>query len=225
MTRPSDDAPPPLGTQTAHGARRTVARTLDVRYLCFLPAGYDSSRRWPLLLFLHGSGERGADVSLVARHGPPKIVAERPDLPFIVVSPQADAERSWSTWALHAVLEDVAERYEVDADRVYLTGMSMGGFGAWDLAMEFPDRFAALAPVCAHGNPSGVCALRHVPVWAFHGARDDVVSLAGAQQLVDRLRACGGDVRFTVYPETGHDAWTETYANPALYEWLLGHHR
>lgn len=225
MTRMPDDAPPRLGAQTAHAARRTVVRALDVRYLLFLPSGYDPSRRWPLLLFLHGSGERGADVSLVARHGPPKIVAERPDLPFIVVSPQTDEERSWSTWALHAVLEDVAERYTVDADRVYLTGMSMGGFGVWDLAMEFPDRFAALAPVCAHGNPSGVCALRHVPVWAFHGARDDVVSLAGAQQLVDRLRACGGDVRFTVYPDAGHDAWTETYANPALYEWLLGQHR
>jgi predicted peptidase len=211
--------------QTAETFRRTVTREMSGRYLLYLPADYDASRRWPLILFLHGSGERGDDVSRVARHGPPKLLAAGDDLPCIVVSPQADSERTWSTWQLDALLEEVAERYAIDDARIYLTGLSLGGYGAWDLAMEFPRRFAALVPVSAQGNPSGVAALRHLPVWAFHGALDDVVPMAGARRMVDDLREAGGDVRFTVYPELGHDAWTRAYEEPALYEWMLAQRR
>lgn len=206
-----------------------VVRDVGARYLIYLPANYDPSggARWPLLLFLHGAGERGADLARVKIHGPPKLLDARPDFPFVVVSPQAEGDSIWSSLALDALLDDVIDRYAIDPDRVYGTGLSMGGYGLWQLAMEFPHRFAAIAPVSAGAVPSGACALRHLPIWVFHGRRDDIVPLDRATQLVDRIRNCegGGDVRLTVYDDAGHDAWTRTYENAELYAWLLQHRR
>ena len=207
-----------------------VTRDVSARYLLFLPRGYDRDRgeRWPLLLFLHGAGERGDTLSRVTIHGPPRFLASRPDFPFVVVSPQARPDSIWSNLALDALIDDVVARYRLDPDRVYVTGLSMGGYGAWQLAMEFPRRFAALVPVSAGAVPSGACALKHLPIWVFHGAKDDIVPLDRAQQLVTRIRACpgaSGELRFTVYPDATHDAWTRTYDDPALYEWLLRQRR
>ena len=210
--------------------RGRVTRDVGARYLLYLPRGYDRARaeRWPLLLFLHGAGERGDTLARVATHGPPKFLASRPDFPFVVVSPQARPDSIWSNLALDALIDDVVARYRLDPDRIYVTGLSMGGYGAWQLAMEFPRRFAALVPVSAGAVPSGACALKHLPIWVFHGARDDIVPLDRAQQLVTRIRACpgaSGALRFTVYPDATHDAWTRTYDDPALYEWLLRQRR
>ncbi len=177
------------------------------------------------MLFLHGAGERGDDLELVKKHGPPKLIEAGQDFPFIVVSPQAPAEQWWSTVFLDALLQEITATYRVDMDRVYATGLSMGGFGTWDLAMTFPDRFAAIAPICGGGNAYSVCVIKDLPIWNFHGAKDPVVPLARSQEMVDALQRCSGDVRFTIYPDAGHDAWTETYDNPALYEWLLAHRR
>ena len=125
-----------------------------------------------------------------------------------------------------ALLDDVAARYVVDERRVYLTGLSMGGYGSWHLAAKHPGRFAAVVPICGGGAwhagfPSKVQVLRETPVWVFHGAKDGTVPLSESEVLVVKLRECGGDVRFTVYLEAGHDSWTDTYSNPELYEWLL----
>ena len=213
---------------------RQVTRTLDVRverqfegdYLIYLPANYDASREWPLLLFLHGAGERGDDVSRVALHGPPKLIRNATlDLPFIVVSPQVPEERIWSVRFLDALLEDIVQTHSVDKDRIYVTGLSMGGYGTWELALEFPHRFAAIAPISGGGTAPGACTLRHLPIWAFHGARDQVVPPYNTDDFVTRLRACDGHIRYTRYEDAGHDAWTRTYADPALYEWLLSHRR
>jgi predicted peptidase len=215
-------------------AGRQVERTLDVRverefqgeYLIYLPADYDASREWPLLLFLHGAGERGDDVSRVAFHGPPKLIREATlDLPFIVVSPQVPEDRIWSVRFLDALLEEIARTHSVDEDRIYVTGLSMGGYGTWELAMEFPHRFAAIVPISGGGTAPGACTLRHLPVWAFHGALDEVVPPWNTDDFVTRLRACDGHIRYTRYEDAGHDAWTRTYADPALYEWLLSHRR
>jgi predicted peptidase len=129
-----------------------------------------------------------------------------------------------------ALLDDLLGRYAVDRDRIYLTGLSMGGYGTWYLGTEHANRFAAIAPICGggywfHGFPERVCRLRDTPVWAFHGAQDDVVPLGESETLVDTLRQCGGTVELTVYPDAGHDSWTATYANPALYQWFLAHTR
>ncbi len=207
-----------------------MVRQVRLNYLLFLPAGYNpnGAKRWPLILFLHGMGERGNtldDLELVKKHGIPKLVDQRPDFPFIAVSPQCPKRTFWDheVESLNALLDEVIAAHAVDAHRVYLTGLSMGGFGAWALATAYPERFAAIAPICGGGDPETVCALKDVPVWVFHGAKDPVVPLSESEQMVAALKACGGDVRFTVYPDAEHDSWSETYANPALYEWFLAH--
>ncbi len=217
--------------QEAHWVEVEVADALN--YLLALPKGYgdDPARKWPLILFLHGAGERGEDLELVKKHGIPKL-AEGGDLPFIAVSPQCPCETWWSDHipALLALLDDVAARYAVDERRVYLTGLSMGGYGSWHLGAKHPERFAAVAPICGGGSwhagfPAKVQALKGTPVWVFHGAKDPTVPLRESQVLVDKLTECGGNVRFTVYPEAGHDSWTAAYNDPALYEWLLEQHK
>ncbi len=115
----------------------------------------------------------------------------------------------------------MVERYKVDKDRVYVTGLSMGGFGTWSLAGFSPDRFAALAPICGGGDPNTVRRFAHVPVWVFHGAKDPVVPLAASEKMVEALKKAKGNVKVTIYPEAGHDSWSEAYANSELYEWLL----
>jgi predicted peptidase len=122
---------------------------------------------------------------------------------------------------LNALLDEIVASYAVDVDRVYLTGLSMGGYGAWHLGIQYPDRFAAVVPIAGGGDPGQVCALKDVPVRAFHGALDDVVAPGETQEMVAALEACDGDVQFTLYPDVYHDSWTQTYANPDLYEWLL----
>ncbi|HPD14850.1 MAG TPA: prolyl oligopeptidase family serine peptidase [Planctomycetota bacterium] len=203
-----------------------VTKRVACRYLLYLPKGYERGRRrWPLLLFLHGAGERGRDLELVKKHGPPRRLAEGHDLPFIVVSPQCPGGRWWSDDVLAALLDDVIAHHRVDERRVYLTGLSMGGYGAWSLACEHPERFAAIAPVCGGGNRLLAHKLKDVPVWAFHGAHDDVVPLAESEKMVKAVQAAGGKAKLTVYPHAGHDAWTATYANPDLYTWLLRHRK
>jgi predicted peptidase len=170
-------------------------------------------QRWPLMLFLQGAGERGDDLQLVKRHGVAKIVEEQPAFPLLVVSPQCPPTEAWAPEPLLALLDDIEQHYDVDPERLYVTGLRMGGFGTWTVAIAAPDRFAAVAPICG-GDPSRVGVLRHLPVWAFHGARDPIVPLQRTVEMVEALRQCGGNVRFTVYPEAGHDAWTAMYANP-----------
>ena len=208
---------------------QTYQHTLELRYLLFLPQDYGKKpdEKWPLILFLHGIGERGDDLELVKVHGIAKIVETRPDFPFVVVSPQCPNGTLWSDHhlSLKGMLEQVIGSYAVDPDRVYLTGLSMGGYGTWSLAMTYPELFAAIAPICGGGMPEWVFLLKDMPVWAFHGAEDPAVPVERGQRMVDALRAAGGDVRFTVYPGCGHDSWTQTYEDPQLYEWFLQHKR
>ena len=204
-------------------------QTVRLRYLLFLPQDYGTGigEKWPLILYLHGVGERGDDLELVNIHGIPKIVERQPDFPFIALSPQCPNETTW--WDHHltlkGLLDEIVANYAVDEARIYLTGLSMGGYGTWGLATAYSKLFAAIAPICGSGLPEFAFQLKDVPVWAFHGADDDLVELEAGQRMVDALRACGGNVRFTVYPGVGHDSWPPTYDNPALYEWLLKHRR
>ncbi len=205
----------------------TVTRDLACSYLLYLPADYgrDAQQRWPLILFLHGAGERGNNLDLVKKHGLPKILQNRTDFPFIVVSPQCPRGQWWNNQVLIGLLDEIMARYAVDPRRVYLTGLSMGGFGTWSLAIEYPDRFAAIAPICGGGIPYQLDRIRHVPVWAFHGARDNIVPLFESKRMVETLERMGGQAMLTVYPQAEHDSWTATYNNPKLYEWFLEHRR
>jgi predicted peptidase len=206
--------------QVRHFDKNITVR-VQYNYWLFLPKGYsDHGKRWPLMLFLHGAGDAGTNLERVRILGPPKIVESQPDFPFILVSPQSPV-RSWDLDALNALLEDVIHRYHADKDRIYLTGASMGGSGTWALAAAHPEKFAAIAPVCGTGNPADAPKLAQMPIWIFHGAKDPVVPLAHDQAMFDALKAAGNHAKFTIYPNAKHDAWTETYNNPELYQWLL----
>jgi predicted peptidase len=217
------------GGQSEQMLEKQITKTIRLGYLLYLPKGYgqEKEQKWPLMLFLHGAGERGDSLDLVKKHGPPKLIGAGREFPFIVVSPQCPAESWWPEQieALVALLDDIQAKYAVDPDRVYLTGLSMGGFGSWALGCRHPGRFAAVAPICGGGERFLASRLKNVPVWAFHGAKDPVVPLQASTEMVEALKRAGGDVRLTVYPEAEHDSWTETYDSPELYEWFLSHHR
>ena len=195
------------------------------QYLLYLPENYSSKDDWPLMLFLHGAGERGDSLELVKTHGPPKLVETNKSFPFVLISPQCPEGDRWSSEKqlefLTALLDDIVENYRIDSKRIYLTGLSMGGYGTWSLAIKHPNKFAAIAPICGGGNPEKVCEIKRVPTWVFHGAKDNVVPLKRSEEMVSALKACDGNVQLTVYPEENHDSWTETYDNPKLYEWFL----
>lgn len=198
--------------------------SLQLNYLLFLPENYSEKQKYPLIFFLHGAGERGSDPELLKLHGIPKVVEEKPDFPFIAVSPQCPLGRWWTNYDpafFNGLLENVILTHSVDTDRLYLTGLSMGGYGCWHFAIACPDRFAAIVPICGGGDPSKVCVLKDVPIWVFHGAKDSTVLPRESIKMVDALKECGGKVKFTLFPNADHDAWTRTYNSPRLYEWLL----
>ncbi len=225
--------------QTAQHFLLERKQVLATDYLLFLPAGYDADteKRWPLILFLHGSGERGTNVWLVAKHGPPKIDTTETNFQFIVVSPQCPEGKIWSTDLLLALLDEVESKYAVDTHRVYLTGLSLGGYGTWNLGLSHPDRFAAIAPVCGGGetlliklagdlNSAQLAQFKTLGIWAFHGGKDPTVSPDESERMVNALEKAGcEDVKLTIYPEAQHDSWTQTYANPELFAWFLEHTR
>jgi predicted peptidase len=216
---------PQAGKQQPQKFEKQVTIHLD--YLAYVPKDYDKDpgKKWPLIVFLHGAGERGTEIEKVKVHGPPKI-AEAKALPFVIVSPQCPPEQWWDVPVLSVWLDEVMSKYRVDPDRVYLTGLSMGGFGTWSWAEAHPKRFAAIAPICGGGDAFRARALRNTPVWCFHGEKDPTVPIRASEQMVEAVKNAGNnDVKFTRYPEAGHDSWTATYDNPELYEWFLQHHR
>ncbi|MFC1758265.1 prolyl oligopeptidase family serine peptidase [Planctomycetota bacterium] len=209
------------GTQVSK--LETVTRSSTLRYLLYLPKDYDQQAKHPVLLFLHGAGERGADLSSVKVHGPPKLIEQGKSFPFIVVSPQCEDGEWWDAGELSGLLDSIQNNYKVDRDRVYVTGLSMGGFGAWALALLEPNRFAAIVPICGGGNAVAAEYGKRVnaAIWAFHGAKDDAVPLEESQRMIDAMNRHDVDAKLTVYPETAHDSWTETYENEEVYRWLL----
>ena len=230
------DKATPEPMQTAKQFASKTTKETKLNYLLFLPKGYEanSAKRWPLIYFLHGAGERGTDVWRVATHGPPKRVATHPEFPFIVVSPQCPEGQIWSKDVLIALLDEIVSKYNVDTGRIYLTGLSMGGYGTWDLGLTYPERFAAIVPICGGGelitillaNGEKGQALRSLGVWAFHGGKDPVVPLQESERMVNFLKKAGvQEAKLTVFPETGHDSWVEAYNEPELYDWLLAHER
>jgi len=203
-------------------------------YLLYLPEryGHDPTQRWPLILFLHGRGESGTDPQVIKNYGLPRLIDEQSHFSFVVVSPQCSDETRWTDHAdeLIALLDNTISNFAVDQSRVYLTGLSMGGEGAWYLGTLHPSRFAAIVPICGPipefpGFPEKVCALQDVPIWVFHGAKDDRVPVSNSEVLAATLKESGGNVRLTIYPEAGHNSWDAAYSDPELYQWFLKHTR
>ncbi len=211
--------------QVARRLKREV--TVELDYLLYLPEGYEDKEAWPLIVFLHGVGERGENIDAVRRQGLPKMIDAGKQLPFVVVSPQCHRRFWWPQIGreVMTLVDEIIETHKVDPSRVYLTGLSMGGYGTWSVGCMFPERFAAILPICGGGEPFIAETLKDTPVWAFHGDADPVVPLRESQRMVDAINRAGGNARLTIYPGVGHDAWTQTYSNDAVYEWLLSHRK
>jgi predicted peptidase len=241
MAEPSNEITIKLGKQLSQSLTIQVAdgdikQDVTIRYLLFVPEGYENNQQpWPLLLFLHGLGESSdTDLDRVKIHGPAKMVETQPDFPFVLVTPQcpppgkekADIVKAWKPAQLIQLVDLVARKLRIDDTRIYVTGLSMGGYGTWRLAAAHPERFAAILPICGGGEPDTMTArLRGVPIWAFHGAKDSVVPVSESEKIVDAVTNAGGNVRLTVYADAGHDSWTQTYSNPEVYDWLLSHQK
>jgi predicted esterase len=206
------------------GVQAKKSFSKEMKYLLYLPDGYmqDGEQRWPVIIFLHGAGERGDDLEIVKIHGPPKLVEAGKKMPFIVASPQLAFGEWWSPDMVAWLTKELISNLKVDPERVYLTGLSMGGYGTWETASKYPELYAAIAPICGRGDPSSTWKLRHIPTWIFHGAKDTVVPIKHSDDMNKALKKYG-NVKYTIYPETDHDSWTETYLNEELYRWFLSH--
>ena len=195
-------------------------------YISWLPAGYekDETKRWPLIVFLHGSGERGRNAEALRDTAFAKRLLNDPQ-PAIVVAPQCPPDEWWLTSALERFTDQMLKKYRVDPDRIYVTGMSMGGIAIWSWASANPGRFAALAPVCGAGDPDGAGRLSATQIWAFHGVKDPSVPVTESECMAAAVRAAGGQAKLTLYPDAGHDCWNQAYAEPDLFRWMLGQRR
>ncbi len=210
-----------MGVQCLLAQQTKEKFVIEQEYLKYLPEGYDADdeKKWPLMVFLHGSGERGTDIEKVKVHGPPMLVEKGKKFPFIILSPQA--KTGWDEDMLYQMILDFVSKNRVDTNRIYLTGLSMGGYGTWKLAQKHPEMFAAIVPICGGGDSKKAWKLRHTPVWCFHGKLDGVVPLSESETMINALRPLNSNVKFTVYPETYHDSWIQAYNDPELYKWLL----
>lgn len=210
------------------GVQQAVKKGFVYSHWLYLPENYGKrDKKWPLILFLHGAGETGTELENVKRIGPPKLLdcdKHKDIVPelyqFIVVSPQTPAY-GWNPSLLSDLLDEVIAEHAIDTRRIYLTGISMGGNGAYVFASYYPEFFAALLPIAAWGGEARMRNIVSIPTWAFHGDKDNVIPLSAGKLTVDQLKKLGGDVRFTVYPGIGHDSWSETYLTPEVYKWLL----
>jgi predicted peptidase len=197
------------------------------QYHIYYPASYHhtTDKEWPLILFLHGAGERGEDLKLVKQQGLPKYLQGKADFPFVVAYPQCPSHSYWQIPLLSAWLTRVLAEVRADKSRIYVTGISMGGYGTWQWATASPDQFAAIIPICGGGEVAMAHKLVNMPIWAFHGKKDDIVPVEATVEMAEAVHAAGGKVKLTIYPDLKHDSWTETYNNPAIYDWLLQHRR
>jgi predicted peptidase len=213
--------------QQSHNFKKKVARNVSGKYLLFLPEDYGKTKkRFPLIMYLHGGSLRGDDVEKVRTLGLPQLLEQDKKFPFIVVSPLCPTGEIWTdTEMLIGILDEVASNYYVDAERVYLTGHSMGGRGTWYLAYKYPERFAAIAPMSAISTISAwTSKLKNVPVWVFHGTKDNIVPIEESKTMVDALKSVGGNVTFTELADRNHFI-LDTYEDKQLYEWFLQNRR
>ena len=238
ITAPDNKAlpTPAAGQQSAQFFATQIRRDVQLKYLLYLPKNYytDPTQRFPLVLFLHGAGERGTDLQKVTVHGPQKLAAAGQDLPYILVSPQCPDGQVWDDEALFKLLEQVEATWRIDPRRIHVTGLSMGGSGTWAMITKHPELFASAAPICGSGDRVRPLlyttaqreALKSLSIRVYHGGKDSTVPLSESERMVDQFKRSGAaDIQLTVYPEAGHDAWTQAYGTPAFFEWMLQQHR
>jgi predicted peptidase len=200
----------------------------EVKYIVFVPKDYDGSKEFPVILFLHGAGETGTDGKRQAEVGLGKAIRKKQEkFPFITVFPQSQ-KGGWGANSAEgkraiAILEEVEKDYKTDKKRVYLTGLSMGGFGTWSQAVAHPKRWAAIAPICGGGDPNSADKIKDIPCWCFHGDADTSVNVQKSRDMIKALKDAGANPKYDEYPKVGHNSWDRAYATAELYEWFLKH--
>jgi len=243
---PSANNAPPSDPNKAFEPREFVGTNgVPLKYRLIKPLGYQPGKKYPLVLFLHGAGERGDDNAITLKHAAKDFAdpARRAKYPAYIVIPQCPKDKKWSEvdWSKESstlpesasdslqsvkeLLDEMVENAGVDNDRIYVTGLSMGGYGTWDAIARYPGFFAAAVPICGGGDPKTVDRFKKLPIWCFHGGKDTVVKPIRSQEMIAALKGIGSDVRYTEYPDAGHDSWSATYSNPELYEWLFSKRR
>ena len=215
---------PPRGQQIRECEGKSQVR----QYLFYLPEEYGKAdQKWPMIVYLHGASSRGSNMSRVRRSGIPWLADHEKGFPFITIAPQCPKGKRWvdlDTAGIMKIIDDICAEYAVDRDRIYVTGVSMGGHGAWYLAYKYPDRFAAVAPLCGRVETTWAETLKQIPSWVFHGNRDRVCPIRYSNGIVDALKSFGASVKYTVYKGAGHDIVTRTYRRE-LFDWFLQHRR
>jgi len=203
-----------------------VTPPVSLKYYIYLPNNYnESNSNFPLVLFLHGAGERGDDLNMVEIHGIPKMINNGEEFPFITVAPQCPAFQWWSepvyVKTLIKLIEEIINNYKIDTKRIYATGLSMGGYGTLAIAKERPDLFSAIIPVCGGMDTTGIRKLKNIPIWLFHGDADEVVPVENSKLIYEILKPLNPDIKITIYEAVNHNSWDITYSNKKIYEWLL----
>lgn len=199
-------------------------KAVQYDYMIYKPYNYTSnpSDSFPVLIYLHGGSHRGSDLELLKGYGLPKLIDEGKEFDFIVVSPQCPVDKYWTTenW-FDSLYRDLKTNYRIDTARIYATGISMGGFGTWELAMDYSNLIKAIVPLCGGCNDSlSVCRINHIPIWTFHGEQDNLISVNETERLVKRLKSCAGKIRFTKLENRGHGI-QDIYENDIVYNWLI----
>ena len=219
-------------TEGKHGFLNLVYKDADgkeAKYILFVPHDYKGDKAYPLILFLHGAGETGTDGEKQAKVGlGPAIKKHEKTFPFLAGFPQS-LKRTWQADSEDgkravAILDEVEKNYKVDAKRVYLTGLSMGGFGTWSFAAKYPERWAAIVPICGGGNTEKAEKIKDIPCWCFHGDADTAVPVKRSRDMIAALKVAGGQPKYDEFPGVGHNSWDKAYGNQELYDWLLQHH-
>jgi len=200
----------------------------EVEYLLYVPKNYDATAetKVPMMLFLHGRGESNGPLSLVAKWGPPKMAEAGQDMPFLIVSPQCPKDDRWSSEVqltrLSELIDEITSNYAVNEKKLYLTGLSMGGYGSWYLSAKHPGKFAAVAPICGGGELEFAEKIKDIPIWAWHGDEDRAVPFDKSVEMVEAIKKAGGtSTKFTTLEGIGHNCWSAAYATPQLYQWML----
>ena len=203
-----------------------LAMQVSLKYHIYFPNNYhDSDTKFPLVLFLHGAGERGDDLRLVEKHGIPKMINNGINFPFITVAPQCPKFQYWSepvnVKTLLLLVEEIIKKNKVDIERIYATGLSMGGYGTLAIAKERPDLFSAIIPVCGGLDTTDIERLKDIPIWLFHGAEDKVVPVENSELIYDLLKPINPEIKITIYKGINHNSWEMTYKNQKIYDWML----
>lgn len=211
----------------------------ELKYRLLTPAKIEEGKKYPLVIFLHGAGERGSDNAAQLKHGVTDFVRHQADFPCFLIAPQCPEGKRWVEvdWSapshdqpekpgdqmamVRELIDRTVAEKPVDASRIYITGLSMGGYGTWDAIARYPDLFAAAAPICGGGDPKHAKAIKDLPIWCFHGDQDQAVKVERSRQMIEAIKSAGGEPKYTEYPGVAHDSWTRTYANDEFFAWLF----